>query len=124
MMNGLHGFACCLLLAAFGSSDALAQQPSAVPAAEDAEARAFVIDNKPWTGDFDAMLERRVIRVIVPYSRTLYFNDKGQKRASPPRPCATSSGTSTRSTARTSGRSPWSCCRRPATACCAKWRRG
>jgi hypothetical protein len=93
MRNELHGFACCLLLAASGSSDALAQQPATVPAAEDAEARAFVIDNKPWKGDFDAMLERRLIRVIVPYSRTLYFNDKGQKKASPPRPCATSSGT-------------------------------
>jgi len=80
MRNGLHGFACCLLLAASGSSDALAQQPATVPAAEDAEARSFVIDNKPWKGDFDAMLERRFIRVIVPYSRTLYFNDKGQEK--------------------------------------------
>ena len=26
------------------------------------------------------MLERRVIRVLVPYSRTLYFNDKGRER--------------------------------------------
>ena len=66
MRNGLHGFACCLLLAASGSNDALAQQPATVPAAQDAEARSFVIDNKPWKGDFDAMLERRVIRVIVP----------------------------------------------------------
>ncbi len=32
------------------------------------------------TGDFDTMLERRVIRVLVPYSRTLYFNDKGKER--------------------------------------------
>lgn len=35
---------------------------------------------KPWIGDFDAMLERRVIRFLVPYSRTLYFNDKGRER--------------------------------------------
>jgi len=35
---------------------------------------------KPWRGDFDAMLERRVIRVLVPFSRTLYFNDRGQER--------------------------------------------
>src|SRR5262249_18292528 len=33
-----------------------------------------------WTGDFDGMVERRVIRVLVPYSRTLYFNDKGRER--------------------------------------------
>jgi membrane-bound lytic murein transglycosylase MltF len=34
----------------------------------------------PWTGDFDAMLERRVIRVLVPPSRTLYFPDKGSEK--------------------------------------------
>jgi membrane-bound lytic murein transglycosylase MltF len=35
---------------------------------------------KPLSGDFDAMLERRVVRVAVPYSRTLYFNDRGAQR--------------------------------------------
>ena len=30
--------------------------------------------------DFDGLLERRVIRVAVPYSRSLYFNDKGRER--------------------------------------------
>lgn len=38
------------------------------------------LTNKPWRGDFDAMLDRRVIRVLVPYSRTLYFNDRGHER--------------------------------------------
>src|SRR6185295_20351141 len=33
-----------------------------------------------WQGDFDGMLERRMIRVLVPYSRSLYFNDKGAQR--------------------------------------------
>ena len=33
-----------------------------------------------WTGDFEGMLERRLVRVVVPYSRTLYFNDKGAQR--------------------------------------------
>jgi membrane-bound lytic murein transglycosylase MltF len=33
-----------------------------------------------WHGDFDGMLERRLVRVLVPYSRTLYFNDKGAQR--------------------------------------------
>ena len=31
-------------------------------------------------GDFDMMFERRIIRVLVPYSRTLFFNDKGLER--------------------------------------------
>jgi membrane-bound lytic murein transglycosylase MltF len=50
-------------------------QPSAPP-----KPRQLVIDVKPWTGDFDRMLERRIIRVLVPYSRTLYYNDKGRER--------------------------------------------
>jgi len=37
-------------------------------------------DLQAWKGDFDGMLERRVVRVLVPYSRTLYFNDKGAQR--------------------------------------------
>jgi len=32
------------------------------------------------TGDLDVLLERREIRVLVPYSRTLFFNDKGAQR--------------------------------------------
>jgi ABC-type amino acid transport substrate-binding protein len=31
-----------------------------------------------FTDDFDAMLDRRLIRVLVPYSRTFFFQDKGQ----------------------------------------------
>jgi membrane-bound lytic murein transglycosylase MltF len=30
-----------------------------------------------WTGDLDVMAQRRVIRVLVPYSKTLYFVDLG-----------------------------------------------
>jgi membrane-bound lytic murein transglycosylase MltF len=30
--------------------------------------------------DFDGLVERRAIRVAAPYSRTLYFNDKGRER--------------------------------------------
>jgi ABC-type amino acid transport substrate-binding protein len=30
-----------------------------------------------FTGDFDAMLDRRLIRLVVPYSLTLFFEDKG-----------------------------------------------
>ncbi len=38
------------------------------------------VEPKPRFGDFDAMLERRVVRVAVPYSRTLYFIDGGRQR--------------------------------------------
>src|SRR3954454_5746193 len=33
-----------------------------------------------WTGDFDGMTARRIIRVLTAYSRTLYFIDKGTPR--------------------------------------------
>jgi membrane-bound lytic murein transglycosylase MltF len=44
------------------------------------QARKLDIANTPWTGDFDRMLERHVIRVVVPYSRSLYFTDRGNER--------------------------------------------
>lgn len=37
--------------------------------------------NKQWKGDFDGMLQRRMIRVDAPYRRSLYFVDKGKERA-------------------------------------------
>src|SRR5689334_18946145 len=42
--------------------------------------RRLAIANKPWKGDLDQLAERRMIRVLVPYSRTLYFTDKGRER--------------------------------------------
>ena len=35
---------------------------------------------KPWTGDLDGMIERRVIRVLTVNSKTFYFVDKGVQR--------------------------------------------
>jgi hypothetical protein len=35
------------------------------------------LQQQPWTGDLDGIIERRFIRVLVPYSRTLYFVDLG-----------------------------------------------
>jgi membrane-bound lytic murein transglycosylase MltF len=57
------------------------QQP---PAAQQTPAtqRALPTDAylKPWKGDFDAMLEKRLVRVLAPYSRTFYFNELGRER--------------------------------------------
>jgi membrane-bound lytic murein transglycosylase MltF len=56
-------------------------QPSSTPKSSEAEKlRSLPISAKAFTGDFDQMIERRTIRVLVPYSRTLYFNDKGRER--------------------------------------------
>jgi membrane-bound lytic murein transglycosylase MltF len=38
------------------------------------------IIHKPFTGDFDEMVKRRVIRAGVPFNRTYYFVDKGVQR--------------------------------------------
>jgi len=35
---------------------------------------------KKWTGDLDAMVKRRMVRVLTPYSKTHYFIDKGVQR--------------------------------------------
>ena len=42
--------------------------------------RHLTINNKSWTGDFDKMLERRQVRIYAPYSRSLYYNDRGRER--------------------------------------------
>ena len=55
-------------------------QPEGDTAAAPYAGRTLSLENKPWKGDFDAMVERRMIRVLVPYSRTLYFVDKGRER--------------------------------------------
>jgi membrane-bound lytic murein transglycosylase MltF len=50
-----------------------------VPLPPIAKERELPLTQKPFTGDFDQMFQRRLIRVLVPYSRTLYFNDKGRE---------------------------------------------
>jgi membrane-bound lytic murein transglycosylase MltF len=53
---------------------------SAVTTTTGGSTRQLRLATKPWTGDFDEMLKRRMIRVYVPYSRSLYFVDKGRER--------------------------------------------
>jgi membrane-bound lytic murein transglycosylase MltF len=68
----MRGAAASLLLV-------LAFAPSLAQSQTD-EVRQLNLEVKPWTGDFEGMLERRMIRVLVPYSRTLFFVDKGRER--------------------------------------------
>ena len=35
------------------------------------------LPTKQWTGDLDVLLKHRVIRVAVPYSKTLFYTVKG-----------------------------------------------
>ena len=39
---------------------------------------ALPIPARPWKGDLDGMVQRRLIRVLVVFSRTQYFVDRGQ----------------------------------------------
>ena len=36
--------------------------------------------NQRWTGDYDELAERRFLRVLVPYSRTLYYLDGPEQK--------------------------------------------
>ena len=50
------------------------------PAKGSKEVHALPIPDAQWTGDFDGMKKRRLIRVLVVYNRTNYFIDKGTPR--------------------------------------------
>jgi len=40
----------------------------------------FNVALQPWKGDYDGMVQRRMIRIVVPYSRTHYFLDGAAER--------------------------------------------
>src|SRR5215469_6745945 len=74
----------CLLVAFIAAPGQLVfaqvSQSAASVATRPAKPRHLTIANKAWTGDFDKMLERRMIRVDAPFSRSLYYNDDGRER--------------------------------------------
>jgi len=49
-------------------------------AATDSAPEEAMLENKPWIGDFDKMAEKRQIRVLVAFSKTFYFLDRGRQR--------------------------------------------
>jgi membrane-bound lytic murein transglycosylase MltF len=71
----------CLACTCFLSvNSALAQKPTRQKAAGGALAIDPTEMQKPWTGDLEGMIERRVIRVLTVNSKTFYFNDRGTQR--------------------------------------------
>lgn len=49
------------------------------PALADQSPKVIGLPSIPaWTGDFDGMKERRLVRILVPFSRTSFFLDKGE----------------------------------------------
>ncbi len=64
---------CALAIGAGGASAQQDEAPAETPT-------GLSLEQAPWTGDYREMVERRVIRVLVPPSRTLYFVDAGYER--------------------------------------------
>ena len=83
----LHILALCVIVGA-SASPATAQtntvKPKTGASAGQVKAAAARLSpevvSRPWTGDFDGMVKRRMIRFLVPYSKTHYFIDKGVQR--------------------------------------------
>jgi hypothetical protein len=66
-----------LLLAILPARPAAAQ--TELPALSEAEAPPLPVPAR-WKGDFDGMKERRRVRILVPFSKTIFFLDKGAER--------------------------------------------
>jgi len=46
----------------------------------DSASEEALLEREPWIGDFNKIVEKRRIRVLVTYSKTFYFFDRGQQR--------------------------------------------
>jgi hypothetical protein len=65
-------------------TEAVAEPPPTAPV-DDALLELSALESElglaeKWTGDLDGMIERRVIRALVTYSKTNYFIDRGTQR--------------------------------------------
>jgi len=55
-----------------------AQTPSVATPGK--EGRDLQVGTRRWKGDFEAMKKRRIIRALVPYSKTFYYVENGRQR--------------------------------------------
>ena len=70
----LTSLAACLVLArTIGAA-------ADVPAAPQPEPRHLTTSLPVWTGDFDTLFARHTVRIVAPYSRSLYYVDQGRER--------------------------------------------
>jgi membrane-bound lytic murein transglycosylase MltF len=76
-MAGVLSLACFYFLS---WDPAFAQKPAPQKAAGGTLTIDLAKLQKPWTGDLDGMIERRVIRVLTVNSKTIHFVDKGVLR--------------------------------------------
>ena len=71
-----------LFLAALGHSSEVAAEAEVLksPSAGDLLPTEFENILTPWTGDYDAIVERRVLRVLTPYGGYQFYYENGQPR--------------------------------------------
>ena len=79
---GARVYVCYLIVAGLVSLmlSAIASPVMAAKPTSQSKLTALDLQGQPMMDDFDRMLERRGVRVLVPYSRTLFFNDRGAQR--------------------------------------------
>ena len=75
MINGRGSLGLMLALAV--SCVALAQTPTTTKPAGPHELQ---VGTRQWKGDFDEMKKRRIVRALVPYSKTFYYVENGRSR--------------------------------------------
>jgi membrane-bound lytic murein transglycosylase MltF len=72
-------FLCCLSTS-FATTLTELPAPELTPA-EEAEVQSLVLPvPEDWVGDFEGMRQRRLVRVLVPYSKTFFELDRGRQR--------------------------------------------
>jgi membrane-bound lytic murein transglycosylase MltF len=78
-MNRAIALSCLALLLC--ASPVAAQQKPSPPAAPTEEKGTLPVGSRPWKGDFDEMVtKRRLIRALVPFSKTFYYVERGRAR--------------------------------------------
>jgi membrane-bound lytic murein transglycosylase MltF len=70
----------CAIAAALLIATGTGAAPPPTSATPNFAPRGLPLEFKSTTGDLDSMIAHRVIRLLVPHSRTLFYTDKGHER--------------------------------------------
>jgi len=62
------------------ASTAAAQTPAQTSTTGSSAKSGLAVPREKWIGDLDGMIKRRIVRVLVPYSKTYYFVDRAVQR--------------------------------------------
>jgi membrane-bound lytic murein transglycosylase MltF len=75
MRRLLHVAAAAVLVALAAAAPAAPRDPGA-----GAQTLSLEVGMRPFKGDFDEMAKRRLVRVLVPHSKTFYYVERGRPR--------------------------------------------